>query len=348
MSNPSLIDVQQAEKRRVLHLPTSGKSHGLARALIGSSGEPSLDAPPVYRHFLAGDLASFVPRLGSLLVLLIVGVGLLGVGWLIFSPRDSVTIFAYLSNAAGALVCAVLLAVLVSRWLGSRLGMCVGYVWLGSIAMLGVQVAAWPAAMCSLTVGLFALANVPSRLASIEHRAMGWAFYGVAGLVLVLFGFAAAGTIFAIGILSLLVSQNVKSVRFFFNPVGVGIFITAIVGRWLVVRFATEGHGLVSVDLGLGQLPAWTPLAVVVASICLALVFVAVAVGFQHGHQATPFGRLVGCWLLGPLVLFALGTISINVALAAALPAGSVLAAVGLLLIIDRIGLARKSSKIVH
>jgi hypothetical protein len=271
------------------------------------------------------------PTRFALLAPLLFGAGLFGAGWLWSAPHGAGAGLAFLSGAVGALLAAVALVLIGSRWLGGRLGLFAGLVWLTSAAAFGGQGNNWLAAASCVAMGLFGTAVVPGRLPTISRAAVGWAFFAVVGLSLLVLGTGAAVAMMATCLAFVLVSQNARSARFFLNPVGLGLLAASIFGRWLAGPLVPKGHetGLLDALVGAGVLP-WLPLA-----------GVAMVVGLRQGHHATPFWRLAGCWVLVPVGLMGLGATSPGVALTVATPPLCVLAAAGLVLTITRLGLAR-------
>lgn len=301
--------------------------------------EPSLDAPPVYRRFLSGGSESLWPGRFSLLVLLLAGMGLLGVAWLFVLPNGSIAGVAFLWNGVGALVCSVVLVLMTSRWIGSRLGLLAGFVWLSSAAVLCAQVDTWPSAIGCSAMGWFAVAQVPGRLPTRTHPVVCWAFHATVGLSFLLFGPAAAFSILSVCLVFILISQDTRAVRFFVNPVALAILAVAALGRWLIGLPMLDGHEAVWLDatavsarwdfcigamstrlaaVATGALP-WLPLALV-----------AVVVGLRQGHYATPFWRFLGCWILVSVGWIILGAGSGAAALALVMPPMCILAAAGL------------------
>jgi len=285
-----------------------------------------LFAPPVYRRFLAGGVDSLRPSRAGLVVVLAIGVGLVAIRWLCLPPEGPSASLAPLTTTVGTLATAIVLVLLTTRWLGSRLGTLTGLVWLTTLGVLGGQTYTPLAATLCLALGLFAAAEVPGRLPPLTHRATAWAFYGVVGLSLFPFGSDAAVVILATCLGFLLVSQNARSLRFLLNPVGLGLLGAAIVGRWALGPVACVGDeaaplaDTLTVSLATGTLP-WLPLAVV-----------AVVAGLRQGHYAAPFWRLVGCWTVVAVGLGVLGTTSSPATLAALTPPVCVMAAAGLTL----------------
>jgi hypothetical protein len=292
---------------------------------------PSLDAPPIYRRFLAGGEDGLSPSARAFVVLALAGGGLLALAWLFGAGGDSTACLRFASNAAGAAFCAFVLAWIAARWLGRRMGLLAGFAWLTSAGVLAGRVDAWTAFAISLALGLFAVAEVAGRTARITDRAIRLAFHVAVGLALVFVGPDAAITVLAICLVAVSVSQTACSLRFLADPAGLGILAAAVTARFLIAYAAglsasatwMPGSAAGSSPIGFlasvawGGLP-WWPLAAV-----------AVVVGIGQGHYATPFWRLCGCWVLVPAGLAVLGVAHDAVAMAAMLPPLCVLAAAG-------------------
>ncbi|MBN1588305.1 MAG: hypothetical protein JW888_02200 [Pirellulales bacterium] len=297
------------------------------------TAEPSLDAPPVYRRFLAGGTESLWPGRLALVVLLLVGAALLGAAWWFFLPKNDDTRLVFLSNAVGALVCSGVLAIFASRWLGRRLGVLSGFVWLGSVGVLRGHVDTWLAVLFCLALGLFATAQVPGRLATIFNSAIAWAFYTVISVSFLLFGVEVSLLILAICIVFVLSVQDTRSTRFFVNPIGLGILILTVVGRGFVGQHLPDGYlaAPLLADWAFHADPTRRWVTIVVDFLpWLPLALVAVAVGIRQGHYGTPFWRFLSCWVLVSVGLTAFGMTTAEVVLAAVMPPTCILAAAGL------------------
>jgi len=295
-----------------------------------------LYSPPIFRRFLSGGPDRL--RLSA------AGAGgVLGAGITLAAVRKATGAFGLadvpLGGLLAATLAALLLAALTARWLGNRLGTLAGLAYLSTAQVLLADAAAAPGLLLAATVtaamGAFALANVAGRMPLRSDRWLHWAFYAAAGTSFVLAG--PLGLVFILPgcVLFLITSSDARGGWFFVDPIGIAVFVL-LVGVRLVVPDGWQGaYGQLAALSIAGSDPAtslpgsleaiaagllpWTPLAAAAA-----------LVGLRQGHYATPLGRFLGCWVLGPLGVMALGGSCKPSQLAALTPPLALIAAVGL------------------
>jgi hypothetical protein len=308
--------------------------------------EPSLDRRPdhrpIYWRFLLGGTQQLRLSRAAVTLLVIAGALLIPLGGLVtkLGGFDA----TLLCRRPLPLLIALPLAALMARWLGGRLAMLAGLVYLSSMPSLALAVP--PAAAQSpietpfclamlAAMALFALANVPGRLPLVAHVWTPGAFYSAVGVSLWLGGPAGPLLILATCVLYVTVSLDSRAVRFLTDPRGIAVLVACIAidlglaAWWPEARgqlFRTPGvaPGLklllpqVIGTLLLTGLP-WTPLAAM-----------AVALGIRRGHYATGIWRLLGCWLVAPAGLAMIGVLGDPPRLAVLLVPLSVFGAAGL------------------
>jgi hypothetical protein len=273
--------------------------------VIGQS-RPEEPAVPVYRHFLSGGVGEY--RLGSGFSLGLAAastVAVLGGLWLVGRiPSPAATHGLAIS---AALVC-VPLAALVTRWAGRSSGMLAGL-----LAMVGWMILscyAAPLLMIAAASGIasilaYALAELPHRNPILSRTQGAVVFYIGVALSCALIGPAPLVPIAAVCLGTVLGNENSRGIRFFASPVGL-----AVLGVGIAIRIITAAAGPPA-DLW-PQWPAATGLAAAVAWTWASV---------RTGHAASPLGRLLMSWLLGPCLLATVGAISVPLACTIALPA---------------------------
>ena len=307
--------------------------------------------PPVYRRFLAGGDETLEPGWLCWLALLIAGAGLMGIGWALWTVQKMGPLSAFVSTSVGGLVCSVIVVLLVSRWLGSRLGLLTGFVWLSSATVLGAHLNTWLAVVCCAAVGLFAVAEVPGRLDTVTHGTVRWGFFALLGVAFWLFGPMVPVAIIVACLGFIVLHQNAHSIRFLLNPIGLSILVLAVGGRWLARELAAiepmASGGLLNHTGTSWDLPT------LVCSLGFALgvvpwllfAMVGLGVGIWQGHYAVGFWQFVGCWIVTAGTLAAVGLVDGTTMLAMVSPPCCFLAAVGLELATGREGWIRRLGK---
>jgi hypothetical protein len=290
---------------------------------IKNPPEPSLDAPPVYRCFLAGGPE--VLRLSTPGAWLIIGLGVLTAAVSMVFTESRQPGLA-LSSGCAATIAALATAAVAARWLGGRAGVFAGCFYLLSGRILletGSAGGHWFAAMATAAVGVFALGTVAGRLPPVAGRWPAVVFYGLVAAICIFIGSMAAGGVVLTCVAFAAIGQSGRGLRFLVDWRGLAV-LTAVVAmaastvwpqpQWPSVYIFSAGawpdlaagfRHLLVVDIPIDLLP-WGPLALV-----------AIAVGIRQGHHTAPFGRLLTVWVASPLVLTPLGLL--DRAMAAAL-----------------------------
>jgi 4-amino-4-deoxy-L-arabinose transferase-like glycosyltransferase len=248
-----------------------------------------------------------------------------------------------LPSAVMGIAMALLVAAMATRWLGNRIGLLAGLVYLSSVGVLVDGRAGGPDALLALTVAAavaaFGLGNAGGRRPLRREAWIAWVFYGATGVSFLLTG--PVGPIFILGIciLYLYLAEDPQGLRFFVCPAGIAIFVLLAVAWpatiWIVRPAGWDGHwqflcgwfgarpwaevsaARLLPDLALLALP-WTP-----------FVLVAGLGGLWQGHTATPAWRLFGSWAAAPLGLMAAGLFREQPPLCILLPPVVVMAATG-------------------
>jgi hypothetical protein len=273
------------------------------------------------------------PHVGLLLA---AGAALALVAWV--SPRveTSVIDLPSLASIVWSTLTALALAVVAARWIGRSLATLAGLFYLSGVHVLLGGGDGPGATVATAAIGLFALANVPGRLKVDSRPAIGWAFFAVLAIGLVVEGPAGPVAILLACLAVALVSQNLRGLAFFVTPLGMAIVLLSPAAWWLMrqmglpgiwdgdlasavaaVSFQPERLAPVLVRTATAALP-WTPFAAV-----------AVMVGTREGHLSTPFWRLVGCWVVTPLSLVPFGILDAPAAMAMLAPPLAIVAAPG-------------------
>lgn len=276
---------------------------------IKTPPEFSLDAPPVYRRFLAGGpemLCLSPPGMG-----LIIALGVL-------SAVASMALAGFrqpglgLSTGCAATIAALATAAIAARWLGGRAGVFSGCLYLLSGRILlgtGSTSSHWFAAMAVAAVGAVALGNVAGRLPTVCGRWPAVVFYGLVAAIFCFIGPMAAGGVVLTCVVFAVVGQSGRGLRFFADWLGLAVLAAILMAAastaWLLPgQYSpvwprpqwTSGNvfsagawsdlaagfcNLLAVTIPIDLLP-WGPLALV-----------AIIVGVRQGHLTTPFGRFL-------------------------------------------------------
>lgn len=297
----------------------------------------SLSWPPIYRRFLAGGEEQLRLARNSLALLLAYGAILWLATPLVCSARTASARPLWLWLVAVATLQAALVAALAARWLGNRAGLLAGLLQLTAGCLLPGAAALCDALFClafSIAMGAFMVAQVPGRVALAEGPALRWIFFLTAAIAGVVGGPASLTLLVAVCVCQWIAGQDRRGLRYFRDPIGLGIFGLVTV-TWLVTAgwAGRPGTGLVdwgfSAGPGCGTAATWGTAAMRLA-LFVPLALPAMWSGLRNGHYAIPFWRFLVCWSLGPLVLLPLGHFRVDVHFGALLPPLAITAAVGL------------------
>jgi 4-amino-4-deoxy-L-arabinose transferase-like glycosyltransferase len=249
-----------------------------------------------------------------------------------------------LPGMLSGILTAWMIAALAARWFGNRVGLVAGLMQLTVYYTLQLSrlaecdthlIAAVTGAMCS-----FALANVDSPRGRSTARWLPWTFYLGVGAAFLLKG--PIGPVFILSgcVLFLLVNQDLKRLRFFFDPVGLLILALLIIPHPLLVyrkyppalqMWVLHNFGRFQGNLGerpplyyLYQVPLillpWFPLALV-----------KVVRGVRQGLYVEPIWRFLACWIIPGMTLLCLSSFKSKHYPAPLMPAVTVAAALGLI-----------------
>jgi 4-amino-4-deoxy-L-arabinose transferase-like glycosyltransferase len=272
--------------------------------------------------------------------------GVLGGGLVLLGIRAATLAFgsqiawaATLRTAAAAMLTAVLSAALAARWLGGRVGLLTGLIYLTTrhvIMPTPAAAADMPlSAAVAAAMAAFALANVPGRLPLIDREATRWAFYTAVGFSVVLSGAVGPLLIFAGCLALLLLTEDRNGLRFLADRGGIALLLLLIAFR-LVWAAAWQDVAAQSQCLPGGLSWPWTLRLDVLTALAGAampwtpLALATVVLGVWQGHDATAVWRFFACWILGPLLLAVLGVLGQGAVLGALLPPLAAVSAAGL------------------
>lgn len=253
--------------------------------------------------------------------------------------RQATEWMTWTPSLAAELFTAWLLAALTSRWLGNRLAITSGLVYLTSLATWASPEPAVNESLLTATLAVamaaVAMALVPGHWPAWPQRQAGWLFYTAAAATYLFAGAAGPIACGAATVVFLVVSHDSRSARFLINPLGMALFvILVLVGHQMTgapnagpIAEVTESARLSWAScswmalraIGIGLLP-WTPLTIV-----------ALIGGLRQGHAATPIWCLMGAWSLAIVGLGASGLLSTQFLVRAAMPPLAVMGAAGLL-----------------
>ncbi|MBN2291398.1 MAG: hypothetical protein JXM70_03170 [Pirellulales bacterium] len=319
--------------------------------------QASLDSPPVYRRFLAGGTQLL--RLSAYEMSMIVGVGILtALISLLFTDFQSV--WDFVSSVSATVITALLTAAIAAGWLGSRIGLYSGYMYLISGQVLLGTVSAserWLAAMATAAITAFALAGVAGRRPLISGRQPARLFYILTAAILFFYGPTFAATVVLLCVLFLATTQNHRGLRFFADPVGITVLLVGALAGWLIPGLGWNAAANTAWPGGsIFSIPVWSELAGRLFSLVTVripfdilpwgpLVPLAIVLGIQQGHHNAPFGRFITVWLLTPLGMVLLGVIGQDAAAVLTLPALSITGSIGLVELLAKISRMRRQRR---
>ncbi len=249
-------------------------------------------------------------------------------------------------GAAAAILTALLIAVMGTRWFGPRVGLVAGLMQLSTwyilqIARLAESDSLLVATVCGAMLA-FALAQVDSPHGRRTDRWLPWAFYLAAGLAFLTKGLIGPVVIFSACGLYLLLSWELRGWRFLLSPIGLAIFAVCLLG-WPIAAYLAYpaflddqlqhhfGRFRGDMNLESGRKPPffylysillvmlpWTP-----------LVALAAFHGVRQRVWAHPWWRLAFCWIVPGLALLTASAWKHQHYSAPLLPPLSIVAALG-------------------
>ncbi|MFZ5831604.1 MAG: hypothetical protein ACOY3P_16080 [Planctomycetota bacterium] len=226
-----------------------------------------------------------------------------------FSVAVVALVFAaafYLAKFLSVATIIVLTFVLAARWVSAATAALAVVCTLSTISLWTLSGATGQLAAITAAVSFFALGNIPGRQPLMETNAVRAAFY-VSCAVAVWTGWDALVTSALTVLLYTFTSGDTRIPRFLLDRVGLMCLALSVAARlaycmsvgmlpheeWpfrLAAAAWLERGSDAAMNLLLGALP-WWPLAAL-----------ATLGGIRHGHYATPFWRLMGCWIIAALV----------------------------------------------
>lgn len=210
-----------------------------------------------------------------------------------------------------ALLTALIVAALASRWFGARIGLIAGLVQLTSYYVL--QLARLSECDMLLTAAVsgamyaFALANIDSPRGRNTSRYVTWLFYLCCGLAYLFKGLIGPAFIFSGCTLFLLLDQGAKGLKFYLSPVGVGLFLLCTAG-WFAAAYVQypqiwddqvmHHFGRFQGDLG-GEKPRLFYLWSILLNMApwSPLIVAGLIYGLRNGLLHQPFWRFAACWI---------------------------------------------------
>jgi 4-amino-4-deoxy-L-arabinose transferase-like glycosyltransferase len=249
-----------------------------------------------------------------------------------------------LPGVASANLTALLIAALTARWFGNRAGLIAGLMQFTTYYMLQLARLAecdthLVASVCAAMVS-FAWANVDSPLGRSRARWTSWTFYLATGVAFLIKGPLGPVFIFSGCLLYLLVSQDLRSMRFFFNPVGLAIFALLVIPYPLLLYVAHPPsadswllHNVGRFRGELGQRNPWyyTYQVPLILLPWFPLVVLKLIHAVRHGLFNEPLWRLLACWVVPGLALLCVSSFKSKHYPAPLMPALTIAAAVGML-----------------
>jgi 4-amino-4-deoxy-L-arabinose transferase-like glycosyltransferase len=249
-----------------------------------------------------------------------------------------------LPSALAAVATALMLAGLASRWFGDRVGLITGLMHLTTYCTLQLArlaecdiqlVTAVTAAM-----SCFALATVDSPHGRSRSRWLPAAFYAAAGLAFMAKGPIGTAFIFSSCLLFLAVNQDLRSLRFFLDPMGLALAALCVVAYPLAAYAAyppiLDHWMLHNFGRFQGAMGGQKPMLYYVYTVPLVLLpwfpFAALAAlrGWREGALVDPLWRFFGCWIAPGMVLLSASGFKSKHYVAPLLPPLVIAAAVGL------------------
>ena len=280
-------------------------------------GVPFLDKPPLTAWLIAGAMSLF----------------------------GQSELAVRLPGVVTACFTAWMIGALAARWFGNRVGLIAGLMQTSMYYVLQLArlaecdthlFTAVCGAMCS-----FAVANVDSPQGRSTARWPAWAFYLATGLAFMIKGPLGPVFILSACLLFLLVNQDLRGLRFFFNPIGLLILIACVAPYPLLAyakhppiwdAFLTHNFGRFR-----GELRGHKPLLYYFYQVPLVLLpwfpFAVYAVfrGLRQGWFVEPLWRFLVCWLTPGMLVLSASSFKSKHYTAPLMPALTIAAALGLL-----------------
>jgi 4-amino-4-deoxy-L-arabinose transferase-like glycosyltransferase len=248
-------------------------------------------------------------------------------------------------SALAGVVAAVILAALAARWFGRQVGLVSGLALLTSYyaCQLGrlaecdmLLVAAVTGAM-----SCYACVHVESPSGRVNARWMPWLFYACVTCAFFFKGLIGPAFILSGCIAYSLWSQGFRGMKFFFDPLGLGVFAVCALG-WFIAAYA-QYPTILSDQLlhhfarfqgrmGGGKDPFYYLYSIPLIVLPWApLILSGVVLGLRQGLYTQPFWRFVACWVIPGTVLLSLSTFKTKHYAAPLMPPLAIIGALSLL-----------------
>ena len=301
-----------------------GQPAGLGQS-VAVSGPIEPDVP-VYRYYLSGGES--VLHLTTASFLGLAGVALVGLPSALVIADATYTRMGQFGLTISAAVISPCLAALIARWAGRSSGLQVGVLMVAGWTACSCWTAPGvmlPAAAVSAAILVYGLAELPNRTAMLPRAWAAIVFYFFAALAWVLGGLGSLVAIVIVCFGALLGNGNSRGLRFFGSPVGLAILV-----------FGMALGPLTTTAVELNDAAGWSGASASLVQECTRVICLVVGLAVtwsavRSGHAASPLGRLLTAWLLGPSGLAMFGWLPVPLAVAITLPAWS--AVLGLALV---------------
>ncbi len=250
-----------------------------------------------------------------------------------------------LPTVLAAILTALIVAAMAARWFGSHVGLVAGLMQLTIyyVLQLSRQAVSDMLLIAAVTgaMACFALTHVESPRGRVQARWVPWLFYAAAALAYLFKGLIGPAFIFSGCVLFLLVSRDLRGLKFFLDPLGVAIFLFCVVG-WFTAAYAQyppilDAHlmhqfGRFEGEMGGHKPPLFYAYSILLITLPWAPFIVAGIVhGVRKGMHAEPLWRFAACWVIPGMVLLSLSAFKSKHYAAPLMPPLTIIAALSLL-----------------
>ena len=323
-SSPMVSQLESLARHRPRPASSPARSSTMPR--------PAEPAVPVYRCFLSGGPDTRQLTLPSMVALATLSLAGISLGQTFAGCR---------SLGLGIAMAATSLAqaILVTRWRGRATGILVGV--LVSASWTNVCCIAAPQAILATVAAaaailIYGLAEISPRSETNRSAWASNAFSFAAAVTCLLGGAAFLAPIAAVCLGTILGNGNSRDLRFFASPLGLFLLATGIAVS------SSHTAAITLSDPNLTPNPANPLLAQGTWYTYLAIGVTATWIMVRSGHAASPFGRFLICWLLGPAIVALTGLISRDGAAAMTLPAWAAIGGIAFFDLRPRFRLAKR------
>lgn len=300
-----------------------GQPSGLGQSdAVSGPIEPDV---PTYRYFLSGGESLL--RLTTASFMGLAGVALVGLSSVLGIAGATYTRVGQFGLTISAAVISPCLALLIACWAGRSSGVQAGL----------FMVAGWTACSCwiapdvmlaaaavSAAILAYGLAELPNRNEVLPRAWAAPVFYSFASLAWLAGGLAPLVAIATVCLGTLFGNGNSKGIHFFGSPFGLAILAVGMAMGFLTTAVVEPNNAAGWFGTSNGHIEPWTRV------VCLVVGLVVTWFTVRSGHAASPFGRLLIGWQLGPAVLSAVVWLPTALAVAITMPAWAAVLGVAL------------------